>query len=209
MATWTCCCATCQVSLPFVADGYLGVCVESLLSYEQYERRQSNWYSTAFELHARHAQPTDSYLLMLFEELYGKLSQHWRIDIAVLDYNLARLRQLEVKHAFHFSLTDLPVALEFYLQMDVDMFHLKTCSFRQAHLTDDGIFAGDQRTVEGCYAFSPCSKRHCLYCRQSVSIRFHSKHTHAFLNQYWAILNCPAVRTLALAIVATCPPVCV
>ena len=182
--------------------------VEQLLSYEQYECRRSNWYITEFELQERngqgHRRLGDSYLLTLFNELYRKLGSDWHIDIALLDCNLARLRQLEVKHAFHFSLTDLPVALEFYLQMDVDVFHLKTCSFRQAQRRrlvdesgqsyDEGIFASDQQSIEGRYSFSPCHQRNCLYCRQPMlSIPYGPKRIHRFVNQYQAILNCPAV----------------
>ncbi|CAF1561576.1 unnamed protein product, partial [Adineta ricciae] len=41
---------------------------------------------------------------------------------------------------------EYPVALEFYLQIDVDLFYMKTCSFRgvQPHASDKYVFCAQE-----------------------------------------------------------------
>ncbi len=85
------------------------------------------------------------------------------------------------------------------------MFHLKTCSFRQAqlriitHTTNgkqsyEGIFTNDPQAIDGRYDMKRCNQSGCLCCRRrSFNVQFTSKQMHTFLNQYKAILNCPAV----------------
>jgi hypothetical protein len=149
-----------------------------------------------------------SYMLTFHTNMYINLSKLWHIDIPILDCNLARLQQCAIKNGFEFSINDLPLALEFFLQMDVDLFHLKTCSFRQAEpriITDkkngeqsyEGIFTIDQKPIKGRYGLTPCHQDNCLCCKkQSIYIQFIPKQIHWFLNQYKAILNCPVVNII-------------
>jgi hypothetical protein len=92
------------------------------------------------------------------------------------------------------------------------MFFLKTCSFNgvQPRLinnnnnhTFEGLFCHD--IPKPRFALKPCNKPHCLCChtpcprryatdpKQRLIIPFSIPHIHQFVNQYRAILNCPAV----------------
>lgn len=91
----------------------------------------------------------------------------------------------------------------------VDMFCLKTCSFNgvQPRLLDnrlrEGVFCIDP--MQPRFAIVPCNRSHCLCCHSPCPRRFvdpdkgsaipyNTPHIHRFVNQYEAILNCPAVR---------------
>lgn len=86
------------------------------------------------------------------------------------------------------------------------MFYLKTCSFNgiKPRFFDrrlrEGVFCIDP--PEARFSISPCDHKHCNCChpsyprQQRTSIPFLTPHIHRFVNQYEAILNCPAVRTL-------------
>ena len=101
------------------------------------------------------------------------------------------------------------------------MFFLKTCSFNgvQPRLFEnryrEGLFCLDIPTSR--FAITPCGSRHCLCCHspcprqqqqqqysndleQTLAIPFSIPHIHRFVNQYEAILNCPAVKTKHLLI---------
>jgi hypothetical protein len=176
------------------------MCLEELLTYEQYQRRQIDQYTPAFQLHTLNtflANTNQSYLLSIFHDVYLKLSQEWHIDIPILDHNLARLRQLATKYGFYFTDLDLPIALEFFLQMDIDVFDLKTCSFRQSKPYGTGIFTGPEHSIKGRYDFVPCHGNNCFCCAHDPlalsSIQFSTNQIHTFCNQYRAILNCPVV----------------
>jgi len=103
----------------------------------------------------------------------------------------------------HFSLplikTTKP-SLSFFL---VDMFFLKTCSFNGVeprlfnNRLREGLFCLE--TPMARFALTPCQKPSCLCChspcprRDTTAIQFSLPHIHRFVNQYEAILNCPAV----------------
>lgn len=90
------------------------------------------------------------------------------------------------------------------------MFFLKTCSFHGVtpRLFDnrfrEGLFCLD--TPEARFVITPCDKQRCLCCHspcprldsldseQTSVIPFSIPHIHRFVNQYEAILNCPAVN---------------
>jgi hypothetical protein len=92
------------------------------------------------------------------------------------------------------------------------MFFLKTCSFNgvEPRLINnrlrEGLFCLETPTAR--FAITPCNKRQCQCCRsqcprhyatdpqQTSAIQFSIPHIHRFVNQYEAILNCPAVRFL-------------
>ena len=66
----------------------------------------------------------DSFLIDFHQKLYIETSKRWKINLALLDYNLTRLQQCMTKYsvqtgeaAVAFS-EELPTALEFYLQID-------------------------------------------------------------------------------------------
>ncbi|CAF4843350.1 unnamed protein product, partial [Rotaria magnacalcarata] len=74
--------------------------------------------------------------------------EKFQVDLAILDYNYIRLHyvlqlfrttRLQILSLDKCSESDLllhenelPQLLEFYLQMDVDLFYMKTCSFGDA-----------------------------------------------------------------------------
>ena len=118
----------------------------------------------------------------------------------------------------------IAMALEFYLQMDgkclhfckyfqscikmfaflsVDIFYMKTCSFRGAEPTSTtaGLFCDKHEPLAG-YTMVPCGNLSCLCCHpinsgkksQSWSVvDFFSSSMHQFVNGYTTYLNCPAV----------------
>jgi hypothetical protein len=83
------------------------------------------------------------------------------------------------------------------------MFFLKTCSFNgvKPRLFEqryhEGLFCLE--TPMARFALTPCQKPSCLCChspcprRDTAAIQFSLPHIHRFVNQYEAILNCPAV----------------
>ena len=92
----------------------------------------------------------------------------------------------------------MPSLLEFYLQMDVDLFYMKTCSFRDAQprSANEGIFC--LAMPECHYTMSKCG--YCQLCltamddiqyRQQPPILFDRYERHRFVNGYESILNCP------------------
>jgi hypothetical protein len=167
----------------------------------------------------------DSFMGFCYEQLYTKTSQQLKVDIPIIDYNLTRLRQCLATVAAQrhhqstmLTIDELPLALEFYLQIDgklvhrsnpivftcsflVDMFFLKTCAFNdvQPRMVNgrhrEGLFC--LATPEARFAIEPCNHRQCLCCRspypRRLAIPFSVPHIHRFVNQYEAILNCPAV----------------
>ena len=92
------------------------------------------------------------------------------------------------------------------------MFFLKTCSFNgaQPRLFEqrftEGLFCLD--TPIARYMITPCDKPSCLCCHSpcprryvtgsqaQAAIQFSVPYIHRFVNQYEAILNCPAVCLL-------------
>ena len=171
--------------------------IEQLLTMEQYQRRQMNSYMPSFEIRRRDEIKKTNYQSFMFTfhtNMYTKLSTQWQIDIPILDCNLARLQQCAMINGFEFSFNDLPLALEFFLQMDVDLFHLKTCLFRQAQpriIADmngqqsyEGIFTLDQKSIKGRYGLTPCNQHNCLCCKKqsTTHIQFIPKQIHCFVN---------------------------
>ena len=72
----------------------------------------------------RYIDPIDSFLLDLYQDLFVGPSRRWRIDRFLIDFNLSRLRKCmnlyteQTRQPALSSLNDLPLALEFYLQID-------------------------------------------------------------------------------------------
>ncbi|CAF4318908.1 unnamed protein product, partial [Rotaria sordida] len=106
---------------------------------------------------------------------------------------------------------EMPLLLEFYLQMDVDLFYMKTCSFRDAQPRSktEGIFCAT--IPEYRYKITPCG--HCKLCRTPIDMKYRSQAPilfnrygkHQFVNRYESILNCPATcNTINIIYVLTC-----
>jgi hypothetical protein len=145
-----------------------------------------------------------------------------------LDYNYIRLKTFIGLHRSaylrivshqpstdlqcHVNATECSQLLEFYLQMDVDLFYMKTCLFLQARprSMDEGIFCID---VPQCqYTMKPCE--HCLLCRSSAisgrrrtpSIEFNCYQKHCVVNDHESILNCSTTSsTINIIHALTCP----
>ena len=123
------------------------------------------------------------------------------------------------------SMNEYAVALEFYLQIDgkgltdwydtlvlcslVDLFYMKTCSFRGAQpqpRSHSALFCVDEPVAR--YGMIECRQRPCQFCfpcEKIIAVRrreehcepvvcFSSRQTHRFVSGYEAILNCPTVR---------------
>lgn len=73
----------------------------------------------------------DSFLISIYRQCLSDLAQKWKIGIPLLDYNLARLQQFARQClalwqqpnappplTATFPIEELPLALEFYLQID-------------------------------------------------------------------------------------------
>ena len=204
----------------------LFLCLEQELSQLQLARRAPDAYITSFDLIEHNLEMIDpvqdSFMLSIYRQLLYNLSLKWEVSIPILDHNLARLRQCAKKcleqiqqqerqenlqfisslpTTATFSIEELPLALEFYLQIDVDLFYMKTCSFHQAKPIEETIFC--MKSPEIHYSLSACNKPHCNCCHpiypriypgQIEAVQFNLKEKYQFLNGYQSILNCSAVN---------------
>ncbi|CAF1338839.1 unnamed protein product [Adineta steineri] len=208
------------------------------LSQLQLVRRTSNIYLSSYEFFEKNLEMidsmNDSFLVAIYRQLLYDLSIKWQISIPLLDYNLARLNKCTRKCLEHwqqqqrqdhlqllpripttatFTIEELPSVLEFYLQIDVDLFYLKTCSFRQAEPIENMIFCSKPPEIH--YCLTACNKFNCSCCHplhariypgQSEAIQFNIKQKYQFVNGYQTILNCPATcETSNIIYVLTCP----
>lgn len=197
------------------------------LSRHELARRQPDQYRCAFKVIESHAVTT-SLMRQQYQIYFAPLKDRFHCDLAILDYNYTRLKRFMdlyrlaymriVGHhpstdtQFHFNENEYPQLLEFYLQMDVDLFFMKTCSFRQAQprSSNEGLFCVDAPSCR--YTTTPCKK--CLLCcpasinghRRIPSVPFNLFQKHRFVNGYESILNCPATcDTQSIIYVLTCP----
>jgi hypothetical protein len=103
----------------------------------------------------RYMESIDSFMNDLFQDLFIEPSRQWKIPYSIIDFNLSRLRRCmdiykkQTQDAAIASFQELPLALEFFLQIDgklcihdhrrslslfvclllVDLFFMKTCRF--------------------------------------------------------------------------------
>ncbi|CAM4836615.1 unnamed protein product [Rotaria magnacalcarata] len=156
------------------------------------------------------------------ERWINSLSQSWNIHRDILEFNfkkmLTLLDTLAHKRMYHFSthpqeeyfhVDEYTTALEFYLQMDYDLFYMKTCSYRGAQPIinePQSIFSTNQRPPYGRYTMEACHQKSCCLCYPSPHIESKSTIQHIFVNGYRSILNCPTTCTTRNIIyVLTCP----
>lgn len=183
----------------------------NLLSTEEIARRQHGFYSAPFKIENIH--PTAGSLMIThYHTYFTPIFERFKIDLSILDHNYYRMnhfmdlfrksrsRLLTAARCSEdlIDLSDIekPQLLEFFLQMDVDLFYMKTCSFRNAQprSMNEGLFC--LQPPECLYAMSKCGN--CDLCTKSSSInnsitpvQFDNFQPHQFVNGYQSILNAP------------------
>jgi hypothetical protein len=89
----------------------------------QFESESHGFCPFEFKEH-RYVEAVDSFMIDLYRDLFIEPSQQWKIPYSLIDYNLTRLRkcmQMYTKQTNEpalLSLNELPIALEFFLQID-------------------------------------------------------------------------------------------
>ncbi|CAF1358586.1 unnamed protein product [Adineta steineri] len=207
----------------------------SNLTKEQRQRRTYHSFHQPFTLTDESNDiSVRSHFMKIYDKLYGDLSERFQIDNAILDYNYERIRtcmNIMVQERIRYRslamdtigmeelrIVEHALAMEFYLQLDDELFFMKTCSFRNAQPTlhnQHGIFPVDE--PKAFYGLEPCKQVTCRFCfpikdifirgRQNQPVvQFSSAQKHRFVNGYEAILNCPVTCTTKNIIYAlTCP----
>lgn len=192
-----------------------------ILSNIELTQRSSSAYPTPFN--TTHIQQTSSYIYSIFQTFIGHLSQRLQVDSSILDYNLYRLNEItenfiikyrsyersNVLYDHHFPLSqqeqylrmlnqnELCILLEYFLQMDVDLFYMKTCQLRGNYqsLPIKPLFRTDE-IINDSHDMKRCQRFYCTLCHESQkssTVKFStSGHRHRFLNNYETILNCSA-----------------
>jgi hypothetical protein len=193
------------------------------LSERERERRRTGLYKCQFSIIGI-PDPTLSFLLQQYTTYYGSIIERFNIDLAILDFNYLRLKKfIQLSYSasirilpsgqsanmdYHLQDEELPQLLEFFLQIDIDLFYMKTCSFRGAkpRAAHEGIFCLTIPEIR--YVMKPCNR--CALCHSSnqtttYSVTFNLYQKHRFVNGYESILNCPAsCQTNNIIYVLTC-----
>ncbi|CAF1520413.1 unnamed protein product [Rotaria magnacalcarata] len=170
-------------------------------------------------------KPINDHQRMLFY-----LSRLWNVNEEILEFNFTRLKtfidRLAIDRMQRFSTSwhkeylhedEDTIALEFYLQIDIDLFYMKTCSYGGAQSAIDvpkSLFCIHEPQAQ--YDIKPCQQLSCCLCHPSYRlttyrsnqpiIQFGPYQQHLFVNGYRSILNCPATCTTKNIIyVLTCP----
>jgi len=156
------------------------------------------------------------------------LSRLWNIDYAILNYNLRRLIKITTLYGANrihrFSMTsdqvylheyDYYLALEFFLQIDQQLFYMKTCTYDGATraYNEKSLLSTCEPQVR--YGMTRCQRTSCCLCHPMYKltyrmdtpvVQFGPYQQYQFINQYRTILNCPATCTTRNIIyVLTCP----
>lgn len=168
-----------------------------------------------------------SFLREKYQQFFGDLLQRLKVNLTILDYNYTRLNQymnmLIEQQTVIFKLRpheiqyidehEYPLALEFYLQFDINLFYMKTCSFRFARPRsfNEGLFCA--QTPEARYELATCGN--CALCYpqydmtyrvQKYIVKFSQTYEHTFVSGYRTILNCSAIcHTKNIIYALTCP----
>ncbi|CAF4063110.1 unnamed protein product, partial [Rotaria sordida] len=196
------------------------------LSPIELARRQAGQYQCAFTINDLNASAT-SMMVKNYHIYYLSILERFNVDLSILDHNYARLKDFlqlfytarirmlrfnkRLQNTSYLKDDEMPLLLEFYLQMDVDLFYMKTCSFRDAQPRSktEGIFCAT--IPEYRYKITPCGQ--CKLCRTPIDMKYRSQAPilfncygkHQFVNRYESILNCPATcNTINIVYVLTC-----
>ena len=191
------------------------------LSIQQAARRRLDYYPPPFSIESNVGE-NQSFLKQKYQLFFESLMGRFQVGLKILDYNYIRLQQIlrlynNIRLRFfnnsnrsnivewQIEEEEYPALLEFYLQFDVDLFYMKTCSFGQAQ---------PRSTVEGLFCLQPPECRYTmkscgnceLCCSSPSTIQFDQYQRHRFVNGYESILNCPATcSTQNIIYVLTCP----
>lgn len=189
------------------------------LSSEELARRETGKYRCKFII--VDPDPSASSIMMkTYHQLFTPIYERFHIDLAILDHNYGRLKayidlfrsarnrilcttQDRYEPMTDLNENELPQLLEFYLQIDVDLFYMKTCSFRDAQpcSINQGLFCSNQ--PQCCYTMSRCD--YCELCSMNSPVQFNRYERYRFVNGYESILNCPAsCKTTNFIYVLTC-----
>ena len=175
----------------------------NVLQHVHRERRENELFCSGhgicpFELQQpRFMEAIDSFMVDLYQKLFVGPSQLWKINISLIDYNLTRLRRCmdlytkQTNKPALASMDELPLALEFFLQIDgertlietgsfdnqpivvlhiiVDVFFMKTCRFRGSKPrrfgeSDEGILCEEEPIAQ--YSLKPCEDKCCWLCQR-------------------------------------------
>ncbi|CAF1297606.1 unnamed protein product [Adineta steineri] len=193
------------------------------LSAEQLSQRQMGHYTLSYTIR-KDKTDIPSYSISRHESFMSTLIYQYNVDEAILDYNLYRFDECYQmfindycrlhrcsSEQFELNSKQLKYAFEFYLQIDVDVFFMKTCSFRGAkpRSINEGLFCIDEPDIRyGLIKCNNCSL--CIpssnYIHQQSTIRYGPSQKFRFLNGYETILNCPAhCQTQNIIYVMICP----
>ncbi|CAF1469686.1 unnamed protein product [Rotaria magnacalcarata] len=207
--------------------------VTRLVSHEINRRQQGVYISNVLMLTEKYDSSNG---FTLSEQDTEELATRLHIDKSIITFNANQLRRicsflLTLHESFRRTVLckkdialkepildskQMALVLEFYLQIDVDLFYMKTCSFRGAEprSKSEGLFCGNDEP-QARYTFIPCGNLFCLCCHPIHNynkietwpvIDFASSSMHQFLNGYTTYLNCPATCTTSNLIYAmTCP----
>ncbi|CAF3656261.1 unnamed protein product [Rotaria socialis] len=178
-----------------------------LLSTQELTHRQPSLYPASFQIQNPHP-PAGSFMMTQYQKYFPPILERFKMDTSILDHNYfrlhefmnlfrsSRLRQLgQVKcteDLLPLGDTEIPQLFEFYLQMDVDLFYMKTCSYHgaQPRSIHEGIFCLE--TPQCLYAMSKCNQCElCIPTDNTLSVLFDNYNRHRFINGYESILNCP------------------
>ncbi|CAF3934669.1 unnamed protein product, partial [Rotaria sordida] len=197
------------------------------LNQEELIRRRSGTFKPAFNI-VKNDSNIQSFICEKVYMYFGDLLERLKVDQSILDYNYTRLnkymKMLACEQMRVFKLraheiqrideNEYPIALEFFLQFDVNMFYMKTCSFRHARprTLNEGLFCLQE--PEARYELAACGN--CALCYPQYDMKYRSKksiiefsqaHKYTFLNGYQAILNCSAschTRNIIYALICPC-----
>ncbi|CAF1481360.1 unnamed protein product [Adineta steineri] len=205
------------------------------LTPQEIARRQHGAYtSDAILMMNDYKYSNDGFTLM--EQDVEDLTAHLLVGKSIVTFNADRLRGICYYFlALHGSFRrkvlknrdrtlknpvlnskQMAILLEFYLQIDVDLFYMKTCSFRGAEPKSivEGLFCG-KHEPRAKYKLLACGNIFCRLChpinhsKKSQPwpvIDFNSSSMHQFLNGYTTYLNCPATCSTSNIIYSmTCP----
>ncbi|CAF1339092.1 unnamed protein product [Adineta steineri] len=211
----------------------------SLTAYELVQRQQGADTNDALTMMNNYMY-SDPEGFSLSEQDANELAIRLQVGKSIITFNANRLRSIcytflalhkrfrrKVLEMNHITLDEpvlnskhMALALEFYLQIDVDVFYMKTCSYREtadSYSIDNmskGLFY-DKDELQTRYNLIPCDSLFCSCChprnttKRSHSwsvIDFQSSSTHQFVNGYTTYLNWPATCDTSNIIYAmTCP----
>ena len=213
-----------------VSETYLSA--EQLTLRRHYQDQQKH-PSLPHILH-KQGRAIPSALCCYFEMHYQFFIDLFKINWRVLDYNyirfndcltifanerMSRLRQ--IPHEVHLLEQEKLIAMEIFLQIDVDLFYWKTFSNRHRTLNythadiyekDSSIFSKNEPQIR--FSMAPCRHPNCNICsstndmtrRSYSSVTFENSGIYQFLNGYKTILNAPGMcNTNGIIYVLKCP----